>query len=230
MSHIPMRVSGASMWPLLHNGQRVLVDPDPDRRLRLGDVLAVRTSRGSFLLHRLIELRGDGLLVTRGDSCLRAEGPFNRERVVGPMIASEDIKAPEAWRRPCKGIARILAIVSSLSHRRLARLTQRLLAPFAWTTPTHLGANHVVAPLIDALASDIEYHELGDELIVHDRQSGDIHALNNMARVVFLWSRDGLDGAAIVERVVAAYPDEDEEALKKDIEAVLNDLESKHIL
>ena len=220
------------MRPLLGPGQRVLVDTSVAHNdLRPGDILAVEPRAGRLLLHRLVKRRKNGELFTQGDNCTRREGPLRPEQIIGRLTGIEDGANEGQWRPQRALPAWILAMAAPLRPRRLVRVFQILLSPLSFGTPFRAVVDDPRRPLEVALASgddsdDFECQELGNELLIHDKRSGDVHVLNSMAYTIFDWVKEGLGQEAIVDKIASAYPDEDRADIQKSVEEVLETIKT----
>lgn len=86
----PLRTqaSGVSMWPLVRDGDWVVVQPCPPGALRVGDVVLVAAGR-RLVLHRVIGRVGSEVLL-KGDACSRPDGWVPVDQVLGRL-------GPRAW-------------------------------------------------------------------------------------------------------------------------------------
>jgi len=75
--------NGASMWPLIRGGAIVRVVPRDAADLRVGEVAAYETSRGSIVVHRIVERLGDGRIVFRGDGLAVPDPPISASAILG---------------------------------------------------------------------------------------------------------------------------------------------------
>lgn len=79
--------SGVSMQPLLYDKKKkkatqVLVEPISGE-IRKGDLILFEHG-GKFIIHRLIKIKQDGNMITRGDNCLTCEH-IKRENILGAV-------------------------------------------------------------------------------------------------------------------------------------------------
>ena len=79
-------ILGWSMYPLLRDGDEVLVVPADGRELRRGDVALYRRAGGPLVLHRVCRADASGLCFV-GDNQREIEGPLPRGQVRGVMTA-----------------------------------------------------------------------------------------------------------------------------------------------
>lgn len=85
---IRLTVTGSSMVPFLHDSDTV--ELEPAQRLRLGDMVLVRTGAERYVLHRIVRMDG-AVFFIRGDAQSWSEGPFTTEAVLGRVTI--------AWRK-----------------------------------------------------------------------------------------------------------------------------------
>lgn len=86
-ARVRFRASGQSMQPNVLDGDVAIVAPLADKRLRRGEIVLLRNSRG-LLLHRVIgRNEKSGEIITRGDAGQEADLP--PEQVLGRAIAIE---------------------------------------------------------------------------------------------------------------------------------------------
>ncbi len=219
-----MRIRGQSMAPLLRDGQRVLVAPlKPHRKLRVGDIVAVRDGgTGTPVLHRVIKLR-EKRIWTLGDGNARPEGPWARQDVMGTLVGLQN--GSGQWCRPdSKAIfwsARTIRLPLPI-RRRINRFIAPLMEGPLMTRPKPAPEMTAGAPKPDLdLPEHLETQEVGRELFVHDRRTGDVVILNATARVIWSLSRRGLETGAIIEALEEKYRLPDPSAVRKDVEEVL---------
>lgn len=117
-----LRALGGSMWPSIPHGTCVeLRRPAPDVPIVLGEVLAVRTPEGRFLIHRVVGLRGDGHFLLKGDHCPGPDGwfaPHCRLAQVGRMErAGAWVEVSRRATPPPRGVSRLWGAL----RRRLPR-------------------------------------------------------------------------------------------------------------
>lgn len=80
---------GASMSPLIENGDIVYVEPVSNRGLRERDVVLVKSECG-FRLHRLVSIdAAEDFYVTRGDRRKQDDPPVRMVQIVGVAIAKD---------------------------------------------------------------------------------------------------------------------------------------------
>ncbi|MFH1490662.1 MAG: S24/S26 family peptidase [Pseudomonadota bacterium] len=85
------RFQGYSMYPMLHPGDRLVVEKEPCSPLRPGDVVLVKPgpSFGSgFTAHRIIQVDAQCRFVTKGDNLVRPDpGLKGPEDILGRVTA-----------------------------------------------------------------------------------------------------------------------------------------------
>lgn len=222
-----MRIAGRSMMPLLRDGQRVLVRPSAGMDgLRRGDVVAVRRGEsGAPLLHRVLRVE-EARFHTLGDGNVNPEGPWTGGDVLGRLAAVQD--AAGAWRQPRRWVDALATATLGLPIG-LRRRINRLAAPFYPGTPlapapasteeTPIMASE--SPISPPLPEWIDAQELGRELFIHDRRSGDVIILNGTARAIWTLSRRGCTADQILRLLAERFPDEDPARLEADTQGVL---------
>ena len=87
---VRVRASGYSMFPAIHPGDIIEIEPFAGTGVALvpGTVVALRREN-DFVVHRLLgvfERDGQLWLFTRGDSVLRADEPVPAEEIAGTVI------------------------------------------------------------------------------------------------------------------------------------------------
>lgn len=85
---VRMTVNGGSMIPFLFDSDTV--ELEPARKLRLGDMVLVRTETERYVLHRIVRMDGATFFL-RGDAQSWSEGPFTAKAVLGCVTI--------AWRK-----------------------------------------------------------------------------------------------------------------------------------
>jgi signal peptidase len=93
-SGIPLRFQarGRSMYPLVKDGDILIVRPPGDREVNIGEVIFFRRPDGPPVAHRVIKIidkTGGKLLVTRGDSLRYYDAPVSPDNVLGRVIRVE---------------------------------------------------------------------------------------------------------------------------------------------
>lgn len=108
---LTLRAEGHSMWPLIGDGDLVVVRP-LTHALAVGDVLLV-VHRARLVLHRVVRLTPGGV-VTKGDAVAHVDG----------LIAHVDVLG--ALQRQSPVLSRAVATLSSKAARPLAFALQRM--------------------------------------------------------------------------------------------------------
>ena len=78
---------GTSMYPMLRNGEDVVVLKKPEGRLKYLDVALYRRSNGDFVLHRVIGFDKDGKYIFCGDNQFHKERGITDENIIGVVTA-----------------------------------------------------------------------------------------------------------------------------------------------
>jgi signal peptidase I len=78
---------GRSMLPTIQNGEIVHVKPVATDKLRIGDIVLLRTGE-QFRAHRIIRKRGQ-CFITRGDAGVDTDGEIRCDQILGRVIAKE---------------------------------------------------------------------------------------------------------------------------------------------
>lgn len=76
---------GISMWPMLRNRRDHIVIVPVTRPLRKYDVPLYRINKDTYVLHRIIKVKGDGGYVICGDNLWRKEHQVTDEYIVGVL-------------------------------------------------------------------------------------------------------------------------------------------------
>ena len=86
---VRFRAGGFSMFPLIHDGDVLTVQPPRQGDLMPGDIAVVRRpGDGRILVHRIVSAGGFGI-VTRGDAAVRADGFIPHSSVLGLLASVE---------------------------------------------------------------------------------------------------------------------------------------------
>jgi signal peptidase I len=86
---IKLRVRGASMQPLIQDGDLVTLAPAGNGEIGLGDVVAVRRRESSgIVLHRVVKIAPGGFLI-QGDNAGRPDGVFDPRSILGRVTQVE---------------------------------------------------------------------------------------------------------------------------------------------
>jgi hypothetical protein len=82
---MPLRTAGKSMWPLLREGEEVVLVFQDSSLLRRGDIAAVRLP-GSIIVHRVVAVdRSSGKIFERGDNNMYLS-VANPEQILGKVV------------------------------------------------------------------------------------------------------------------------------------------------
>ncbi|MGB7897155.1 MAG: S24 family peptidase, partial [Candidatus Sulfotelmatobacter sp.] len=80
---------GASMSPIIRDGQVVYVTPIMVSKLRKGDIVLTK-GHGGFRVHRLvITNHSKNLFITRGDGGQQNDPPLRGDQILGIVVAKE---------------------------------------------------------------------------------------------------------------------------------------------
>ncbi|HVR40737.1 MAG TPA: S24/S26 family peptidase [Thermoanaerobaculia bacterium] len=89
---VRFRAEGDSMWPLIHSGDFLLVEPVNVRDLVRGDVVLALQDRG-LTAHRVVHIARDAKnvmqITTRGDNAPKSDDSFEETRVLGLVRHAE---------------------------------------------------------------------------------------------------------------------------------------------
>jgi len=89
---VRFQAHGASMWPLVRDGDVLLVRPAPPREIRVGDVVLCGSAPGHVVVHRVIRAAPgpDGTCFTiQGDQVAQPDGAIPAAQVYGRVAAIE---------------------------------------------------------------------------------------------------------------------------------------------
>lgn len=99
---VRVRVQGQSMYPLIHDGAVLTLEPSQAAALRLGDVALYRSPDNRLICHRLLARR-DGakasLLGFRGDAFAVPLEWVDEKAVLGRAIQRDEVRLDRATRR-----------------------------------------------------------------------------------------------------------------------------------
>ncbi len=96
-SPIEVEAEGGSMFPLIRNGQTVLVRPI-DRPLRRGDVVLVAID-SRWIIHRIVHV-DDQRVTTRGDNQPHGDRPTSLAAVQGIAVRVVETNVRLEWSAP----------------------------------------------------------------------------------------------------------------------------------
>ena len=80
---------GWSMYPLIHHGDTLFIQPGIADELGTGDIAFFRLPTGSFVVHRLIRKTQANSLLMNGDSAREFDEPVVKEQVFGKLSKIE---------------------------------------------------------------------------------------------------------------------------------------------
>jgi len=113
---VRFQVHGDSMYPVIHSGDFVLVEPVDPARVRRGDVVLSLTDRG-LTAHRVIAIHG-ATFTTRGDNCAALDAPFTAAQLLGRVRSAEHEGRTRAVAGMRSTKARALAFLRRFGVRR----------------------------------------------------------------------------------------------------------------
>jgi signal peptidase len=100
---VRFRAGGGSMWPLIRDGDVLLVQPVDAGAVRVGDTVLFHCSTGRVLAHRVIRVRTTGTdrrFTVQGDARPRPDGQIGEEQVYGRVVSVERGRVRIDLRRP----------------------------------------------------------------------------------------------------------------------------------
>lgn len=226
------KVSGGSMLPLLPTGTRILIDETPLECVPVrGTIVVIRASGERFLLHRLIGSTRDGKLITRGDNTTSEDEPFRPEELKGRLAGWQD--SCGRWVAPNSRAESIKGALLSFGARRLLKLLHFPLTLLCPCRPLEFASDQNAmrnSPGNKAQQTGFETQELGDEFIIHDRQSGDVHVLNEVAAQIWKRAQLGDKESDILEVLKREYPETDPRQLTADLQRTVRELSGAGLL
>ena len=120
---LTVRVRGSSMFPWLHPGDLVRVEPVDPANLHPGDVILFQAG-DMAITHRLLRWK-EGYLITKGDAAPYQDTPLSPAEVLGRV--TEVRRGDQAWRLD-QGWHRMLAPILAL----ISPWTPSLYAGIRW--------------------------------------------------------------------------------------------------
>jgi signal peptidase I len=86
---VKLKVGGYSMFPLLRNGDEIIINKCPISELNIGDVVVFKTGNKwiAHRLHKKVSENNKTFLITKGDSCTFKDSPVTEENFVGKVIS-----------------------------------------------------------------------------------------------------------------------------------------------
>ncbi len=193
------------MMPLIQPGDHLLLAVCENEKPRVGELIAW-SGGGVTVVHRLAGFASDGWVVEAGDAGLvfarrRSGQVFARVAAVAP-----EQKAPWVFigRRNPAGLVMHLAWKKILPGKRarflirhIDRITRRI-----WQMKQKKTTAAARTPVVQ---------EVGEELMVYDPSTGDVHTLNRTARIVWRMAEKGESEGAICDHFRKSYPDAPED-------------------
>ncbi|MFC1771205.1 S24/S26 family peptidase [Candidatus Margulisiibacteriota bacterium] len=79
------RFQGLSMYPLLIDGDQVLVKYIKSDQLAFGDIIVYKTA-DKFIIHRYFYSKNETEIIAKGDNSFKTDPPFNNKYLVGKVI------------------------------------------------------------------------------------------------------------------------------------------------
>ncbi len=89
-------VTSGSMWPVLHEGDLVLIKGAGKDEIAIGDVVVFQNESGNgFTIHRIVRL-GEKTFTTKGDANFSDDKPVPYDRLVGKnlMVLGKHARIP----------------------------------------------------------------------------------------------------------------------------------------
>jgi signal peptidase len=124
---------GQSMYPLIRNGNIVVIEPGSAAALNIGDIVFYRRPWGTYVVHRLIKKGKKAThLIMKGDNLTYYDEPVLAEQVMGRAIRIES----QGSYVICSGLkGRLLGwLIAWFSHCQTPAITRltRHLGRFYW--------------------------------------------------------------------------------------------------
>ena len=110
---------GASMRPLVRDGDVLFVEPVDASGISVGDVVLCRDSNGRVLVHRVIRRskdRSNTRFLIHGDQVSRPDGWFTADQVLGRVSSFERDRVHVDMRQPALRFLGSLAVLRSRMH------------------------------------------------------------------------------------------------------------------
>lgn len=79
---VSLLISGSSMAPFLIHQRDTIYFKQPDRELKVGDMVFYQRRNGKYVMHRICRIRPEGFYMI-GDAQKEIEGPLQRELIFG---------------------------------------------------------------------------------------------------------------------------------------------------
>ncbi|MCC6548049.1 PqqD family peptide modification chaperone [Candidatus Sumerlaeota bacterium] len=205
------RINGYSMYPLLRQGQKVLLRPPGEHEsLRPGVIVACRAGNGEPAIHRVVKVAADGVrFITMGDNCRRADPVWRRSQVLGELIAAED--GDGVWREPRSFIAPMMVAAQRWGLARPMRFFFRHFRNAGWRR------------VIDRQKWLVDDEESGMTFLI-DPTRHSRYSLTPVAREIWEHLRDGKSEPDIVRALRAVYTNIPPDELRADVARTIGDL------
>ena len=159
--NLRFRALGVSMRPFIKNGEIIIVQPLPASKLRVGDIVFFKTDDRGLVAHRLISVKADGLLVTKGDATYGFDREIKADKVLGKVIAVEKKSGRTVllnrWHNQVIGwlISKLLAVNLSFYH--LYQLIRKLIVVPLRPILTALQGLKIYRLITKKFGGDIHY-------------------------------------------------------------------------
>jgi hypothetical protein len=133
------------MWPSLHPGDQVTVEPTTADNLHPGDWVLLQ-GRDTLFLHRFLGFTREGFLLTKGDGHRAPDSPWSPDALRGRAIAISrhgktiPISSSSLQERTRTLVHRLLAAMWSLAHRSVRRTGPLVLLLLGVSVMTILAA------------------------------------------------------------------------------------------
>ncbi|MCC5877470.1 MAG: PqqD family peptide modification chaperone [Candidatus Sumerlaeia bacterium] len=200
------------MLPAFPPGSQVAIGaPDVSGRpFRPGDVVAFR-SRGKLVVHRVVSITEEGL-ITQGDNRgLPDNRPVAPERVEGRVLL---VRQGSRWIEidtPPQG---------SWWRNRLG---------FRLRNYIHRASNRC-RTLVFMTDERFEKQKLGQDIVVHDRTTGQVHVLNETAALAWEKFHQGLTMKEVENCFREMYPGTPAREITKDVSELYTDLLNRKLI
>ena len=115
-----IRVTGWSMYPTLHPGDQITVEPASPVQLQVGELILFH-DRGNLICHRLVAVQETGAgprLITKGDAWNGCETPAWPEQVLGRVVGIRPNRLVRLRDKVSQGL---LVLQSLRFYRRMMR-------------------------------------------------------------------------------------------------------------
>jgi PqqD family protein of HPr-rel-A system len=211
-------LAGRSMKPFLQPGALLLLEPVALGEITVGNVVVFRTgaAAGRMVAHRVVSVKhiqGRLAVRTQGDNAACDDNLLTAERLVGRVRAH--------WQR---GRLRRRSRVAELAALTLARAGCHLRrGPAALRLAWRMGV--VLMKRLFKANQELVFRREGDEALLFNPQSGEIHLLNATGAEVWRMLAESAAPEAIVERLMADYDATDRTAVEADVRMLLEKMQ-----